>query len=206
MDFLGFNPPTDQEYSFLRFALWLKTWQKSSAPVSGRVFFGWSEGNGQFCFCLSLQEHFDILPQKFKNNFKSFAFTRRWKLFEIIIWSQKPVAALTWSFSSQLNSKCPQFFLDFQGLRHDLISAFHPQIAWHLAPGTWYLVPGTWYLVPGTWYLVLGTWYLALGTQIAWYLAGGTCTNGSDHMDRKSPCNGNLKWEFETFFAETIWI
>ena len=31
------------------------------------------------------------------------------------------------------------------------------------------------------------TWYQPFPPQMAWYLAGGTCTNGSDHIDRRSP-------------------
>ena len=45
--------------------------------------------------------------------------------------------------------------------------------------------------------LVLVSWYRCcrfdqLKYQMAWYLAGGTCTNGSDHIDRRSPWNGNF--------------
>ena len=30
--------------------------------------------------------------------------------------------------------------------------------------------------------------------QMAWYLAGGTCTNGSDHIDRRSPWECEITW------------
>ena len=36
--------------------------------------------------------------------------------------------------------------------------------------------------------------------QMAWYLAGGTCTNGSDHIDRRSP------WECEITWLCFLWM
>ena len=80
---------------------------------------------------------------------------------------------------------------------HDLISpGLSLQIAWYLDISDGLYLDNSaaglvksYLRLPGTWYLDIGAHcrFDQLKSQMAWYLAGGTCTNGSDHIDRRSP-------------------